>query len=295
MESLYAVIVHPFFMYPVIFAIVFFVAYVKSEQLIQWFYNRSIGQKDEIIKYMKLMFVEVDEKKLTTTLVLGSVGLGAVFFILCWPNIFLGLFFGGIFMMVGWTLPKHIFKELYERRCNLFVDQMVDGTTILANGVKSGLSINQAMNRVVKNLKNPISQEFQKVLDQNSLGQKLEEGLDDLAMRVPRPDVQMFVTAVNILNSTGGNMSETFQTINYTIRERQKVEKKIEALTAQGMMQGIIISLVPFALLIMFYMFDPNYVKPLFTTAVGWIFIFVVLGLQVIGGLLIRKIVNIKV
>lgn len=172
---------------------------------------------------------------------------------------------------------------------------MVDGTTILANGVKSGLSLNQAMNRVVKNLTNPISQEFQKVLDQNSLGQKLEEGLDDLAVRIPRPDVQMFVTAVNILNSTGGNMSETFQTINYTIRERQKVEKKIEALTAQGMMQGIIISLVPFVLLIMFYMFDPNYVKPLFTTTVGWIFVIVVLGLQVIGGLLIRKIVNIKV
>ncbi|MBY0314106.1 MAG: type II secretion system F family protein [Bdellovibrionales bacterium] len=282
-------------MYPAIFAIVFVVAYLKADVLIQWFYNKSIGQKDEIVKYMKLMFVEVDERKLTIALLLGSVGLGAALFVLLWPNIILGAIFGGIFMMMGWTVPKFIFKELYERRCNKFVDQMVDGTTILANGVKSGLSLNQAMNRVVKNLTNPISQEFQKVLDQNSLGQKLEEGLDDLAVRIPRPDVQMFVTAVNILNSTGGNMSETFQTINYTIRERQKVEKKIEALTAQGMMQGIIISLVPFVLLIMFYMFDPNYVKPLFTTTVGWIFVIVVLGLQVIGGLLIRKIVNIKV
>lgn len=282
-------------MYPAIFAIVFVVAYLKADVLINWFYNKSIGQKDEIVKYMKLMFVEVDERKLTIALLLGSVGLGAALFVLLWPNLILGAIFGGIFMMMGWTVPKFIFKELYERRCNKFVDQMVDGTTILANGVKSGLSLNQAMNRVVKNLTNPISQEFQKVLDQNSLGQKLEEGLDDLAVRIPRPDVQMFVTAVNILNSTGGNMSETFQTINYTIRERQKVEKKIEALTAQGMMQGIIISLVPFVLLIMFYMFDPNYVKPLFTTTVGWIFVIVVLGLQVIGGLLIRKIVNIKV
>lgn len=295
MNSLYAIITHPFFMYPAIFAIVFVVAYLKADVLINWFYNKSIGQKDEIVKYMKLMFVEVDERKLTIALLLGSVGLGAALFVLLWPNLILGAIFGGIFMMMGWTVPKFIFKELYERRCNKFVDQMVDGTTILANGVKSGLSLNQAMNRVVKNLTNPISQEFQKVLDQNSLGQKLEEGLDDLAVRIPRPDVQMFVTAVNILNSTGGNMSETFQTINYTIRERQKVEKKIEALTAQGMMQGIIISLVPFVLLIMFYMFDPNYVKPLFTTTVGWIFVIVVLGLQVIGGLLIRKIVNIKV
>lgn len=295
MSNIEAILVHPFFMYPVIFIIIFFIAYIKSESVINWFYNKSLGQKDEIVKYMQLMFVEVDDKKLTTTLILCSVGLGLAVFILCWPNIFLGIFFGGIFMLLGWTVPKYIFKELYERRCNQFVNQMVDGTTILANGVKSGLSINQAMNRVVKNLKNPISQEFQKVLDQNSLGQKLEEGLDDLAVRIPRPDVQMFVTAVNILNSTGGNMSETFQTINYTIRERQKVEKKIEALTAQGMMQGIIISIVPFALLIMFYVMDPNYVKPLFTTTAGWLVIFLVLFLQTIGGLLIRKIVNIKV
>jgi tight adherence protein B len=105
----------------------------------------------------------------------------------------------------------------------------------------------------------------------------------------------MFVTAVNILQETGGNMAETFQTIVYVVRERQKIEKKIEAMTAQGMMQGTIITLVPLGLLVLFYMVDPNYVKVLFTTTLGLIALFVMFTLQIVGGIAMRKIVRIKV
>ena len=172
---------------------------------------------------------------------------------------------------------------------------MVDGMTILANGVKAGLSVTQSMDRVVKNLDNPISQEFRLVLSQNQLGQTIEDALTELGERIPRPDVQMFVTSVNILKETGGNMAETFQTINFTIRERQKVEKKIEALTAQGITQGVIISAIPFLLLAIFWAIDPNYVAPLFNTTLGLIALLLVIILQVMGGLAIRKIITIKV
>lgn len=286
---------HPYTIYPLIAVLAFFFAYFWSDKVIAWFYKKSIGQKDEIVKYMELMFIEVNDKKLTMSLMLISLGLGAVFFMLFWPNVMAGLAAGTIFVLLGWTVPKHIFKNMYERRCNLFVNQMVDATTILANGVKAGLSINQAMDRVASNLKNPIAQEFRLVLSQNQLGRPIEDGLNELAERIPRADLQMFVTAVNILKETGGNMAETFQTINFTIRERQKIEKKIEALTAQGVMQGAIISCVPFGLLLLLWIADPTYVKPLFTTVMGWFFIMVVIGLQVIGGLLIKKIITIKV
>ena len=105
----------------------------------------------------------------------------------------------------------------------------------------------------------------------------------------------MFVTAVNILQETGGNMAETFQTIVFVVRERQKVEKKIEALTAQGMAQGTIIIMVPFVLLIMFWAMDPNYISPLFTTTLGVIALLIMLVLQIIGGITMRKIIKIKV
>jgi len=286
---------HNYITYPLLFMIIFFMAYRWSDKIIEWFYNRSIGQKDQISKHLELMFVDVNDKHLTWALVSISVGLGLIFVILFWPNLIAGGIVGTIFMMIGWTLPKYLFENLYQRRCNQFVNQMVDATTILANGVRAGLSVTQAMDRVARNLSNPISQEFRLVLSQNQLGRPIEECLNELAERVPRADVQMFVTSVNILKETGGNMAETFQTINSTIRERQKIEKKIEALTAQGLMQGIIISMVPFALLILFYFADPNYVRPMFTTALGWAFLALVLILQVIGGLMIKKIITIKV
>jgi tight adherence protein B len=100
---------------------------------------------------------------------------------------------------------------------------------------------------------------------------------------------------VNILKETGGNLAETFQTIVTTVRERQKVEKKIQALTAQGTMQAIIISLVPFLLLAMFLVLDPNYVMPLFTKPLGWVALALMLMLQTIGLVVMKKIVTIKV
>lgn len=274
---------------------VFTISYIWIDKIIHFVNERSLGQRDEIIKYLELMFVEVDRNKLTKALMFGSFGLGALFFILFWPNIGLGLTFGAIFTLLGWNLPKHVVKHLYEKRCNLFTEQMVDGMTILSNGVKAGLSVTQSMDRVVKNLPNPISQEFRLVLSQNQLGQTIEDALTELGERVPRPDVQMFVTSVNILKETGGNMAETFQTITFTIRERQKIEKKIEALTAQGIMQGIIISCIPFVLLAVFFFVDPNYIKPLFNTTLGIIALMVVFILQIIGGLMIKKVVTIKV
>ncbi len=276
-------------------ACIFTISYLWVDKIIHFVNERSLGQRDEIIKYLELMFVPVEKDKLTRALMFGSFGLGALFFILFWPNVVAGLIFGILFTLLGWNLPKHIIKYLYEKRCSKFTDQMVDAMTILSNGVRAGLSVNQAMDRVVKNLPNPISQEFRLVLSQNQIGQTLEDALTELGERIPRPDVQMFVTSVNILKETGGNMAETFQTITFTIRERQKVEKKIEALTAQGIMQGIIISCIPFILMGVFFAVDPNYIMPLFNTTLGLIALAVVIFLQIIGGLMIRKVVTIKV
>jgi tight adherence protein B len=206
-----------------------------------------------------------------------------------------GTIFGGAVTIGMWSVPKIFVRNLWEKRCSAFVNQMVDAMTLMSNGVKAGLSVQQCMERVVENMPNPISQEFGLVLGQMRIGRSMAESLNELGMRIPRPDVQMFVTSVNILNETGGNLAETFGTITFTIRERQKIEKKIEALTAQGVTQGVIISMVPFLLMGVFYIIDPNYVNPLFTTALGLVALFMMITLQVIGGLMIRKMVKINV
>lgn len=286
---------NPLVAYPLLAVIVFIVSYINADRILAWLHKNSLGQREEIIRHLDLMFVNSDRKKLTITLLLCSFGIGGIFFILFWPNLLLGFLIGGLFTILGWIVPKMIVKNLYERRCNQFVNQMVDGMTIMSNGISSGLSVPQSMERVVENLGNPISQEFNLALSQMRLGMSLEESLIELSERVPRPDLQMFVTAVNILKETGGNLAETFQTITITVRERQKVEKKIQALTAQGVTQGVIITLVPFFLMFVLFAIQPDYIKPMFTTTMGIIFLFMMLTFQVIGAIAIKKIVTIKV
>lgn len=290
-----AFLTHDWFVIPAVAILVFVIAYMWSEPVIEWLHERSLGQREEVLRLLELMFVETDVKKVTWMMMVSSFGLGALFFIALWPSYIAGIVIGSAVTIAMWSVPKMVITAMWERRCTAFVDQMVDGMTLMANGVKSGLSVQQCMERIQENMANPISQEFGLVLSQMRLGRGMVEALNELGMRVPKPDVQMFVTSVNILNETGGNMAETFQTITFTIRERQKIEKKIEALTAQGITQGIIITLIPFALLVVFFLIDPAYVLPLFTTTIGIIALFMMLALQTIGGLMIRKIVKIQV
>lgn len=273
----------------------FFIAYLWADKILNWLHRRSLGQREEVLRYMELMFVETDRAKVTMMMLASSFGIGALIFVATWPNLSAGIIFGGAVTIAMWSIPKIAIQFLWAKRCSTFVDQMIDGMTMMANGVKAGLSVQQSMERIQTNLPNPISQEFGLVLSQIRIGRSLSEALNDLGTRIPKQDVQMFVTSVNILQETGGNMGETFKTIVEVVRERQKVEKKIEALTAQGMAQGTIIVMVPFALLVVFYMLDPNYIAPLFNTTLGLIAVVIMLVLQVIGGYAMHKIIKIKV
>lgn len=280
---------------PLVGICVFVVCYMWADQVIGFLYARSLGHREFVISRLELMFVPIDRTKITISMLLMSFGLGALAFIAVWPSLFGGLILGSFITVVGWNVPKFLVEAAYNRRCNKFVDQMVDGISMMANGIRSGLTPQQSMDRVAENMPNPIRQEFKYVSAQMKVGLSFEEALNGLAQRIPNADVQMFVLAINILKETGGNLAETFTTIVETIRDRQKVEKKIEALTAQGIMQGIIISLVPFLLMAVYLVIDPNFIKPLFTTTVGIICLVVMLGLQILGGLMIRSIVKIKV
>ena len=281
--------------------IAFALSYMWADKIIAFLYSKSLGHREYILNRLRNDLLDpsqvesFNEKKLTTTMLLLSFGLGALFFLLLYPSVIAGLLVGSIVTVLGWSVPKWTVDYLFEKRLGTFADQMVDGMIIMANGINSGLTVQQSMQRVVDNMTGPIAQEYQKVLNKLKVGGTLEDALNELGDRLPAPDVQMFVTSVNILNQTGKGLATTFTTIMETIRERQKITKKIEALTAQGIMQGIIISCVPFILMAIFLAIDPGFIKPLFSSTLGVIFLLIMLTLQVIGGLVIRKIVNIKV
>ncbi len=274
---------------------VFVFVMLWSDKAIAWLHKRSLGQRDEVIRLLRLMGNDVEEKKVTILILLMSFGIGALVFLALWPSVLAGGILGASVTIAGWQLPLLLVRMVYEKRCSQFTDQMVDGLTIMANGIKAGSNPQESMKRVVEIMGSPISQEFSQVLYQMQVGDSFESALNDLGSRIPRPDVQMFVTSINILKETGGNLAETFQTIVTVIRERQKVEKKIQALTAQGLMQGIIVTMIPFILMVVFLVIDPSFIKPMFSTTLGLVLLFVMLALQIIGGVVIKKLVTIKV
>ena len=227
--------------------------------------------------------------------IFSGVAAGFVLFV-TWPSVFIGIPFAfGAFVGV-WRLPK-LYYNLIVRpaRVGQFSLQMVDALTLMANGLKSGLNIPQTLQIVVDEMPNPIRQEFSLVLSENRVGKSLEEAFENLSNRMKSEDVSMFVTSVNILSETGGNVAETFQNIVKTIRERLKLQNKISAMTAQGMTSAAIVGALPWVMGGVMYAADPEATRPLFTNPAGWAILLVVLVMEMVGIFFILKIVKIKV
>ncbi len=223
-------------------------------------------------------------------------GLALLFFVLMWPEIMISVPVSIGMFFLGWRLPLiHLEKIVRPGRISSFSNQMVDGLTLMSNALKSGLNVPQALHIVAQEMPNPISQEFGLVLNQNKVGLSIEKAFDNLAVRIPTEDVNMFVTSVNILKETGGNVAETFETIVHTIRERLKIENKIKAMTAQGMTSAVIVSILPWGLAAVLYSVDPEMMKPLFIHPLGWAILGVIVLLQAIGFFVVKKLVTIRV
>ena len=202
-----------YFVIPAFGLAIFICSYLWVDKLIHFLERKSLGSREEIIDILDKMLVTIDKQKVTMILLLSSIGIGFAFFLLLWPNIIAGAIIGVAITIAGWRLPLIIMKMIWEKRCDKVVSQLVDGLTIMANGVRAGLSITQSMERVCINLKGPLVQEFNLVLSKIRLGMSVEEAFVEMGERIPRQDLTMLVTGTNILRETGGNLAETFATI----------------------------------------------------------------------------------
>ncbi len=268
---------------------------INGDKLYSWIGRKLEIECEAMVSRLDLMFIEISMERAMKYYMAYNIGLFALGVFLLWPSVGGGFSFGIIFVLIGWRLPGKVIHILWKRRIVKFVLQMVDGLSLMSNAMRSGLNVPQALQLVSDELANPISQEFSLVLSQNKLGTSLEDAMSNLSVRMPHDDIEMFTTSVNILKETGGNLAETFDSISYTIRERIKVESKIAAMTAQGVMQGVIVVLMPFALGAILYTIDPERIAPMFTTIPGWAMLLIMMTLQAIGAYAIWKIVQVRV
>jgi len=281
----------------VVGTLVFALSYKYSLDIFEWVEHQTYGTRSYIMEKLEFLFIEISQDKVTYMLLGMSVGLGAFIFLLfgVFGKWILGIIFGGILAFIGFKAPKIIIDSLVEKRIKSYSGQMVDALQLLSNGIRAGLSVPQAIGMIVDEMPAPISQEFNIILQQNRIGMPLEECFENLAKRVPTEDNDMFVSAVNILRETGGNLAETFDTIVDVIRERVRLQQKIDTYTAQGMFQGMVIGAMPYALGLIYYVQDPNSMTPLFTTIIGGIMLFAAVLLDLAGIYVIMKIVKIKI
>ena len=245
--------------------------------------------------YLHKMFKEMDRNKIKKIVLSLSIGMGFLGLLMTFRFAGINIIFTILFFTIGFQSFRFWLKFSWHRRTALFNDQLVDSLNLIANSLKSGLNLSQAIQVLVQESQNPTSQEFSMVLSQEKLGLTLDESLEKILERIPSEDLAIAVHSVLILRETGGDLSETFETIATTIRERRKVTGKIETMTSQGRLQGLILILMPFALMAMLYMVSPPYIIPLFTTPLGWIMLLIMLILQGVGAFWVKKIVTIDV
>lgn len=235
------------------------------------------------------MFVFIDSRQL----LILNLSVMALFLLI--GLFFLGWFFTIILGVLGFFLPLLLVKFFRKRRLKKFNIQLVDSLQAMSNAFKAGLSFPQAMEHVSLDSEAPLSQEFALFVREIKLGVSLDDALKNMAERVKCEDLDLVVVSTSIARQLGGNMAEMFDTIAATIRERFRLEGKIRALTSQGKMQGWVVASMPLALGLVLNWMRPDLMQPMFEHWFGYVLVLVILFLEFLGVILIRKIVNINV
>ena len=192
-------------------------------------------------------------------------------------------------------LPRFTLYALKKRRDRKFGDQLIDMLVNISNSLKAGFSLIQSFDMVRREMESPMSQEIGLMLQETRLGLSLDEALAHLLERMPSQDLDLIVSSISISQEVGGNLSEIFDNIASTIRERKRIEGKIDSLTAQGKLQGAVICALPFLVAVGLSFVNPELLEPLYTTPIGYILILTVIILEIIGVLIIKKIITIDV
>jgi tight adherence protein B len=180
-------------------------------------------------------------------------------------------------------------------RLKRFSSQLPDALELVARALRAGHSLAAGMHVVAEEMPAPISIEFGRVYEEQNLGISLEEALRSMTERVPNLDLRFFVTSVAIQRQTGGDLAEILDKIGYVVRERYRILGQVKALTAEGRLSGVVLIALPFVLFLVMLHLKPDYVAVLWTEKAGIKMSVFALFMQVLGALVIKKIVDIKV
>lgn len=192
-------------------------------------------------------------------------------------------------------LPRIIFKRLAVKRREAINKALPDALAQIAGAMRAGSTFTVALQSMVDEQTGPLGQEFGLMLREQRVGARLEDALDNLGERVQSEELDLVISATMISQEVGGNLGEILQRLSETLRRKMEMEGKIKALTAQGVLQGIVVTLLPFLILGVLLLTEAEATQPIFSTLLGWVFLAIIIVMEVVGGLMIKKIVTIDI
>lgn len=275
---------------------VFFFFYGKYDEIETRIREGMADYAAELYDYFDRMYKRQPMNYCYLMILFSSIGIGFVGFVM---GLSISPFTGVVGMLLagylGFKLPRIVMRWLFYRRVAKFDLQLVDALNMMSNAIKSGLSFMQVIQVLEQEMPDPLSKEFGMVLKENRVGVNLNDALMNMTTRVPSEDLFMIVNSVVTLSQQGGDLSEAFETIANTIRERQRVSEKVRTMAQAGMTQATILSCFPLAFLGVMYMVQPDFVMLLFTTPLGQGFILAMILLIALGAFWMKKILTIDI
>lgn len=199
-----------------------------------------------------------------------------------------------VFILLA-VLPGIMYTRIRKKRLKKFEEQLPDGLMMLSGAMRAGASLNIALEGLVKEQPAPLGQEFELFMREQRLGTDFEKSLDHMEKRLPIPDFAMLTSALRINREIGGNLAEIIESLADTLRRKQQMEGKIESLTAQGKLQGIVMTGLPILLGVLLYFLEPESMEKLWTTTIGYGVLAVIFFMETLGYVMIRKITSIDV
>src|SRR5579871_427710 len=180
-------------------------------------------------------------------------------------------------------------------RLKRFEELFPETLEFIGRSMRAGHAFSASLEMIHREFQEPVAGEFRRTFEEHNLGLPVEVALEKLAGRIPSLDVHFFVSAVLLQNRTGGNLAEILDKLAYVIRERFKLRGRIRAVSAHGRMTATALSCIPIAVAVLMFYTNPDYVRFFFKDDVGNIMMGCAIALQLIGYLIMKKIVNIEV
>lgn len=211
--------------------------------------------------------------------------------------VFLDMWFLGALLGagIGVVIPRIFLKRKWAQRLREIDEQVEEAMIYMANSFKANPSLPEAIQDVCNAMGPPISQEFGVLLKEYQLGTPLDQALVNMQRRVPSRNLELAVAALLIGRTVGGNIPDILEEIAGTIRESFRLERVIDSQTAQGRMQAWVMGMMPAVVVGAFYLLDPDLIEPLFDTLIGYVILAIAAVLNIMGVVLILKIVAIDV